>query len=110
MLEKFPHIINREGKAIYYGKILSDELLANYFSELLNKIEWKNEVVVMFGKEIITKRKVAFYSDLNIEYRYSQKTKKGGRLSPPAFYGYETTVPLQFCTNNDLLHLGTKLR
>jgi alkylated DNA repair dioxygenase AlkB len=77
MLEKFPYIINKEGAAIYYGKVLSEELLVQYFSELLNKIEWKNEVVVMFGKEIITKRKVAFYSDPNIEYHYSQKTKKG---------------------------------
>jgi alkylated DNA repair dioxygenase AlkB len=31
----------------------------------------------MFGNEITTKRKVAFYSDPNIQYRYSQRTKKG---------------------------------
>jgi alkylated DNA repair dioxygenase AlkB len=31
----------------------------------------------MFGKEIISKRKVAFYGDDGIEYTYSNKTKKG---------------------------------
>jgi len=77
MIEKFPYIINNNGEAIYYGKIISEELLHYYYAELLNKIEWNNEVVVMFGKEITTKRKVAFYSDANIQYRYAQKTKIG---------------------------------
>jgi alkylated DNA repair dioxygenase AlkB len=31
----------------------------------------------MFGKEIITKRKVAFYSDPSIAYTYSSRTKIG---------------------------------
>ena len=31
----------------------------------------------MFGKEIITKRKVAFYSDPSIAYTYASKTKIG---------------------------------
>jgi alkylated DNA repair dioxygenase AlkB len=43
----------------------------------LNEINWENERVVMFGKEIITKRKVAFYSDESIVYTYAGKTKIG---------------------------------
>jgi alkylated DNA repair dioxygenase AlkB len=73
----FPYIINKEGQAIYFGKIISEEQINVFFEELINKIDWKNEVVVMFGNEITTKRKVAFYSDPNIQYRYSQRTKKG---------------------------------
>ena len=47
------------------------------FDELLNHIHWENERVIMFGKEIITKRKVAFFSDHSISYRYASKTKIG---------------------------------
>lgn len=77
MRKEFPYIINKEGQAIYFGKIISEERIDVLFQELINKVDWKNEVVIMFGKEIITKRKVAFYSDQKIEYRYAQKTKKG---------------------------------
>ena len=77
MNKEFPYIINKEGQAIYFGKIISEEQINVFYEELINKIDWKNEVVVMFGKEITTKRKVAFYSDPDIQYRYSQRTKKG---------------------------------
>lgn len=72
-----PNIINYDGQAFYFGNIFTDEESNNYFIELLNKIEWRNENVIMFGKEIITKRKVAFYADKGIEYTYSSKTKNG---------------------------------
>ena len=75
--KEFPYIINKEGQAIYFGEIISEEQINVFYEELMNKIDWMNEVVVMFGKEITTKRKVAFYSDSNIQYRYSQRTKKG---------------------------------
>ena len=77
MLVNIPYFINNQGQAIYYGNILTDEQKENYFKELLNNIEWENEKVIMFGKEIITKRKVAFYADNELKYTYSQKTKKG---------------------------------
>jgi alkylated DNA repair dioxygenase AlkB len=77
MQDKFPNIINKDGQAIYFGSIVNEEEKLFYFNNLLNNIEWKNEVVIMFGKEITTKRKVAFYSDDKIEYTYSKQTKYG---------------------------------
>jgi alkylated DNA repair dioxygenase AlkB len=76
MIEKFPNIINQDGEVISYGKIYTDELSGDIFKELSNKISWENETVVMFGKEITTKRKVAFYANDGLSYTYSQKTKK----------------------------------
>lgn len=73
----FPNIINQDGQAHYFGPILTEEQNSYYWEELLHKMEWANEKVVMFGKEITTKRKVAFYADETIEYTYSNKTKKG---------------------------------
>ncbi len=82
MKANFPNIINKDGQAHYFGNIFNDEQNHYFFNELLNKIEWANESVIMFGKEITTKRKVAFYADDKIEYTYSKKTKKGLSWTP----------------------------
>ena len=77
MFQQELQIINFEGEAIYYGPIFSLEQSSIFYDDLLKNIEWKNEEIIMFGKEIISKRKVAFYGDDGIEYTYSNKTKKG---------------------------------
>jgi alkylated DNA repair dioxygenase AlkB len=82
MNEKFPNIINKDGEVTYYGKIYTDELIRQYFDELSNKIIWEHEKVIMFGKEITTKRKVAFYANDGITYTYSQKIKVGKAWTP----------------------------
>lgn len=71
------NILNQDGIALYHEKVIPDDQIKQLYNELLNNINWENERVVMFGKEIITKRKVAFYSDNSIAYRYSSKTKIG---------------------------------
>jgi alkylated DNA repair dioxygenase AlkB len=77
MFQQELQIINFEGEAIYYGPICSHEQKVAFFDDLVKGIEWKNEEIIIFGKEIISKRKVAFYGDDGIEYTYSNKTKKG---------------------------------
>jgi alkylated DNA repair dioxygenase AlkB len=77
MIKNPLNIIDQDGIALYHEKVLTDEQIKPLYDELLNKINWENERVVMFGKEIITKRKVAFYSDPLIAYTYSSKTKIG---------------------------------
>ena len=77
MLREASTIINKDGIATYYGPIFTVQENENLFNQLNATIEWKNEVGIMFGKEFITKRKVAFYADKEIEYTYSSKTKKG---------------------------------
>jgi len=77
MLKNPLNIIHQDGIALYHEKVISDEQIKPLYDELLNEINWENERVVMFGKEIITKRKVAFYSDESIVYTYAGKTKIG---------------------------------
>ena len=77
MFQQELQIINFEGEAIYYGPIFSLEQSSIFYDDLLKNIEWKNEEIIMFGKEIISKRKVAFYADDGVDYTYSNKTKKG---------------------------------
>ena len=83
MFQQELQIINFEGEAIYYGPIFSLEQSSLFFDDLFNNIEWRNEEIVMFGKEIISKRKVAFYADDGVDYTYSNKTKKGLSWTSP---------------------------
>ena len=77
MINNRPNILPQDGSVLYYEKIIADEEVIELYESLLNNIQWENERVIMFGKEIITKRKVAFYSDPSISYRYASKTKIG---------------------------------
>jgi alkylated DNA repair dioxygenase AlkB len=64
-----------EGTVNYYGKLLNQEAANHYLKALLENIEWRNDEAVIFGKKIITKRKVAWYGDKAFEYTYSNTTK-----------------------------------
>lgn len=77
MSHNFPNIINQDGQAIYFGSILNEEEISHFYNELFNNIAWTNEEVIMFGKIITTKRKVAFYADNDISYTYAGRTKNG---------------------------------
>ena len=71
------NLLHQDGIALYYEKAIPENKIKQLYDELLHHISWENERVVMFGKEIITKRKVAFYSDPSIAYTYSSRTKIG---------------------------------
>lgn len=64
------------GTVNYFGKIFSVERSDYYLEKLLNNIEWKNDEAVIFGKHLITKRKVAWYGSIEFEYTYSNITKR----------------------------------
>lgn len=64
-----------EGTVNYYGKLLNQEAANHYLKALLENIEWRNDEAVIFGKKIITKRKVAWYGEKPFEYTYSNTTK-----------------------------------
>lgn len=70
------NILPKDGTVNYYGKLFSSHEANSYFNTLLNTIEWKNDEAFIFGKLIITKRKVAWYGDREFEYTYSNTTKK----------------------------------
>ncbi len=70
------NILPKDGIVNYYGKIFPKTEADHYLNSLLSNIEWKNDEAVIFGKLIITKRKVAWYGDIEFEYTYSNRTKK----------------------------------
>lgn len=76
------NLLPKNGTVLYYGKLLSRNTADQYLQDLLNHIEWKNDEAILFGKRIITKRKVAWYGDRDFEYTYSNSTKKALRWTP----------------------------
>lgn len=69
------NLLPKDGTVNYYGKIFSLEEASHYYHLLLSEIEWRNDEAVIFGKKILTKRKVAWYGDIPFEYTYSNATK-----------------------------------
>jgi alkylated DNA repair dioxygenase AlkB len=70
------NLLPYDGVVNYYGKLFTREPADFYLDCLLHTIEWKNDEAVIFGKHIITKRKVAWYGDHPFEYTYSNTTKR----------------------------------
>lgn len=69
------NLLPQDGIVNYYGKILNAKEAVFYFQTLLDTIDWQNDKAIIFGKEIITKRKVAWYGDKNFSYTYSKIEK-----------------------------------
>jgi alkylated DNA repair dioxygenase AlkB len=70
------NLLPKDGEVIYYGRVVPDFTANSYFEALMNRIEWKNDQAIIFGKLIVTKRKVAWYADREFDYTYSKITKR----------------------------------
>jgi alkylated DNA repair dioxygenase AlkB len=71
-----------DGKVNYYGQIFTDQQIQILYQKLMNNIQWQQDEIMMFGKLIITKRKVAWYAHQELDYTYSKKTKKAILFTP----------------------------
>jgi alkylated DNA repair dioxygenase AlkB len=65
-----------DGIVNYYGKVMPTDKADKYLDTLLETIQWKNDEAIIFGRHIITKRKVAWYGDEGYSYTYSNTTKQ----------------------------------
>ena len=75
-LSEFPiNVLPNDGTVHYYGKVFSKEESDFYYEYLFNQIPWENDEAVIFGKLILTKRKVAWFGEKAFEYTYSNRTK-----------------------------------
>lgn len=69
------NLLPRDGEAVYHGPVLDPAGEREVFSTLLAEIPWRSDEVVMFGKRIVTARKVAWFGDQPFAYRYSGSEK-----------------------------------
>ena len=70
------NLLAQDGTVNYYGKIFNQDQISFFYERLLESISWKNDEAIIFGKKIITKRKVAWYGEENFSYTYSKTTKQ----------------------------------
>jgi len=70
------NLLPKDGAAIYHGSIFSADECENIFQDLLKNIPWRHDEVVMFGKHIVTARKVAWVADEGMAYAYSGKSRE----------------------------------
>ena len=69
------NLLPYDGEVLYHGILLDTNESERFFNELMQKVEWSHDKSIIYGKEIITKRKVAWYGSKAFEYTYSGTTK-----------------------------------
>lgn len=69
------NLLPYDGEVVYHGILLDTNEAEHFFNVLMQKIEWYHDKSVIYGKEIITKRKVAWYGSKDFSYTYSGYTR-----------------------------------
>jgi alkylated DNA repair dioxygenase AlkB len=69
------NLLPKDGVVLFYPNILSQVQSVEFFKELKGHIEWRHDEAVIYGKKIVTRRKVAWYGDRPFAYTYSRTTK-----------------------------------
>lgn len=70
------NLLPYDGEAYYTQDFLVENEIEQLFHILEDGVHWKHDEIMLFGKKIITKRKVAFVGDDKISYKYSNSTKQ----------------------------------
>ncbi|WP_194767721.1 alpha-ketoglutarate-dependent dioxygenase AlkB family protein [Tamlana sp. I1] len=107
-----PNILPFDGEVNYYGPVMNLEKSQHYFEQLLHDIQWENDKAIIFGKLIVTKRKVAWYGDKPFDYTYSKTTKSALPWTPEllelkALIEHKTGETFNSCLLN-LYHSGAE--
>lgn len=68
-------ILSKDGEVLLTNRLLDAKSSAHYFQILTETIDWQQDELLMFGKMIQTKRKVAWYGDAPYTYTYSHSKK-----------------------------------
>ncbi|MES2659671.1 MAG: alpha-ketoglutarate-dependent dioxygenase AlkB [Verrucomicrobiota bacterium] len=106
------NLLPRDGTVNYFGPILSAADTRRFYETLLRDIPWKHDEAVIFGKHIVTARKVAWYGDSDFSYTYSGTTKQALLWTPElaalkAIVGKLTKTAFNSCLLN-LYHDGNE--
>lgn len=75
------NLIPYNGEVYYFENFLDEQLSKQFFQELHKNIYWEHDEFLMYGKKIITKRKVAWYGSKEFDYTYSNKTRKARKFT-----------------------------
>lgn len=65
------NILAKDGSAYYHPEVISAVDCAKLMNHLINSFQWEADQLLMFGKPVITRRKVAWVADHDCTYTYS---------------------------------------
>ena len=69
------NILPCDGESLYYGRIFDQQQSEDYMRVLLAAIPWQHDEAKIYGKHIVTARKVAWFGDTHYDYTYSGRTR-----------------------------------
>ncbi len=69
------NLLPRDGEAVYFGPLMATHEAQAAFDGLMSEIDFQPDRVKLYGREIITHRKVAWHGDKPFQYTYSHNTK-----------------------------------
>lgn len=70
------NLLPYDGEVFYHGRVFAEPESRRIKETLLLEIPWEHDEAVMFGKRIVTARKVAWFADGGVSYSYSGTTKR----------------------------------
>jgi alkylated DNA repair dioxygenase AlkB len=73
--EPAQNILPYDGTVNYFGPVIDPREAQHYLETLLSTVPWRNDEAVIYGRHIVTARKVAWYGDADYAYTYSGTTK-----------------------------------
>jgi alkylated DNA repair dioxygenase AlkB len=76
------NVLPYDGESVYFGPVFSSQEADNCLKYLLDEIPWQRDEVFVYGRSIVTARKVAWYGDRNFDYTYSGRTRTALRWTP----------------------------
>lgn len=69
------NVLPRDGSAHYYPKVFEELRCTEIMNQLRNSLTFEIDQLVMFGKAVSTRRKVAWVADAGCTYKYSGALK-----------------------------------
>ena len=72
----YQNLLPKDGVVHYYPKFISEAESARLMNQLQKSLLWEADQLMMFGKLVVTRRKVAWIGDPNCAYTYSGVLKQ----------------------------------
>jgi alkylated DNA repair dioxygenase AlkB len=70
-IDRISNLLPRDGYAKYLSNFYSKQESLKLMSQLQDSLRWESDQLVMFGKKVTTRRKVAWAGDPKCSYTYS---------------------------------------
>ncbi len=99
-------LLNKDGCVLYYPATFNSIDCSAMFTSLMGSLDWRVDQLMMFGKLITTKRKVAWVGDAGCSYTYSGVKKEPQPWTPELLRIKSTVEKIsQWKFNSCLLNL-----